>query len=137
VYRDRIAAATIDGNAVGLIWSNGGDWADATLDAHPDWLEVDLPASKTLDHVIVYTLQDNWQSPSAPTDTMTFTQYGIVDFTFQAWDGQQWVTLATVTGNNLVKRTLSFTAFTTSKVRVNVTRANDVARITEVETYGW
>jgi hypothetical protein len=47
------------------------------------------------------------------------------------------VTLATVTGNNLVKRTLSFAAFTTSKIRVNVTKASNVSRITEVEAYGW
>jgi hypothetical protein len=43
-----------------------------------------------------------------------------------------------VTGNNLVKRTISFPAFTTSKIRVNVTSSlSDLSRITEVEAYGW
>jgi hypothetical protein len=50
---------------------------------------------------------DNWQSPATPTDSMTFSQYGIVDFAVQGWDGAQWVTLGSVTGNNLVKRTIS------------------------------
>jgi hypothetical protein len=132
------AAAAIDGDEKGLNWSAEGGWADGTSDSYPDWLEVDFPAAKTLDHVIVFTLQDNWQSPSAPTDTMTFTQYGIVDFSVQGWDGTQWVTLGSVTGNNLVKRTISFPAFTTSKIRVNVTSSlSDLSRITEVEAYGW
>ena len=54
---------------------------------------------------------------------MTFSLYGIIDFTVQGWNGSAWVTLATVTGNNLVKRTVTFTAFTTDRIRVNVTNA--------------
>ena len=38
-----------------------------------------------------------------PRDTMTFTQYGIIDFSVRGWDETQWVTLGSVTGNNLVK----------------------------------
>jgi hypothetical protein len=47
------------------------------------------------------------------------------------------VTLATVSGNNLVKRTVTFAAFTTDRIRVNVTGAlNGYSRITEIEAWG-
>jgi len=86
---------------------------------------------------VVYTVQDNYQSPQPATDTTTFTQYGVTDFNVQGWDGSQWVTLATVSGNNLVKRTVTFNAFTTSRIRINVTGAlYYVSRIVEVEAYG-
>ena len=46
------------------------------------------------------------------------------------------VTLSSVVNNNLVKRTINLGApFTTSKIRVNVTRANSVARITELQAW--
>ena len=68
---------------------------------------------------------------------MTFNNYGLVDFAVQGWDGSAWVTLATVTGNNLVKRTVNFSAFTTDRVRIYVTRAADgYSRATEVEVFG-
>jgi uncharacterized delta-60 repeat protein len=130
-------SAVNDGARSGANWTNGGGWADATIDAYPDWVQIDFGASKAVDRVVVYTLQDNYQSPSEPSDTMTFTQYGIVDFNVQGWDGGAWVPLATVTGNDLVKRTVTFTAFTTTKIRVNVTRAlSSLSRITEIEAWG-
>ncbi len=67
--------------------------------------------SKTIDHVVVYTVQDNYTSPIEPTDVLTFTKYGVMDFTVQGWNGSAWVTLGTVTGNNLVKRTVNFAAY--------------------------
>jgi hypothetical protein len=130
------AAAVNNGESAGAGWTNGGGWADATIDSYPDWVQVDFDGSKTIDRVVVYTLQDNWQSPSQPTDAMTFTQYGIVDFSVQGWNGSSWVTLATVSGNNLVKRTVTFAAFTTARIRVQVTRAlSYVSRITEIEAW--
>jgi hypothetical protein len=127
----------LKGNAAGANWTNGGGWADGTLNQYPDWIEVDFNGTKVLDRVVVYTLQDNWQSPSQPTDTMTFTQYGITDFAVQGWDGSQWVTLGTVSGNNLVKRTVTFSPFTTAKLRIVVNNAlNSVSRITSIEAWG-
>jgi hypothetical protein len=42
-----------------------------------------------------------------------------------------------VSGNNLVKRTVSFTAFTTDQIRINVTGAlYGLARIIEIEAWG-
>ena len=39
--------------------------------------------SKTIDRVVVYSLQDNYPSPVEPTDTQTFSLYGIKDFTVE------------------------------------------------------
>ena len=92
---------------------------------------------RLIDRVVVYTLQDNYTNPIEPTDTLTFNTYGVTDFTVQGWDGSAWITLATVSGNNLVKRTVSFAAFTTDRIRVNVTSALDgYSRITEIEAWG-
>ena len=98
----------------GAGWGNGGGWNDATANAFPDWVEIDFNGSKTIDRVIVYTLQDNYPNPIEPTDSLTFTQYGVTDFTVQGWNGAAWVTLGSVSGNNLVKRAVTFSPFTTS-----------------------
>ncbi len=58
---------------------------------------------------------------SLPINT-TFTTYGIQDFTVQGWNGSSWVTLGTVTNNNLVKRTVTFAAYTTL-TRIRITAA--------------
>ena len=51
--------------------------------------------------------------------------------------GGQWVPLATVSNNTLVKRTVTFAAFTTDAIRVVVTNAlASYARITEIEAWG-
>ena len=68
---------------------------------------------------------------------MTFSLYGLRDFSVQGWNGTAWVTLGTVTGNTLVKRTVTFPAYTTSRIRILVTNAlAGYARITEVEAWG-
>ena len=132
------AAAAINNNErAGVNWGNGGGWIDATANSYPDWVEIDFNGSKTIDHVIVYTVQDNYTSPVEPTDTLTFGLYGVTDFTVQGWNGVSWVTLGTVSGNHLVKRTVNFTATTTDRIRINVTNAlSSYARITEVEAWG-
>jgi hypothetical protein len=137
-YGSWLASRTIDNERAGVNWANGGGgWVDATPGSYPDWLQVAFSGSKTIDRIVVYTLQDNYNSPSEPTDSMTFSTYGIRDFTVQGWNGSAWVTLATVTGNTLVKRTVSFDAFTTDRIRVNVTNGGTgYSRITEVEAWG-
>jgi hypothetical protein len=86
--------------------------------------------------VVVYSLQDNYFNPVEPTDTMTFNAYGVTDFTVQGWVSNAWVTLGTVSGNNLVKRTVNFTATTTDRIRINVTNAlSSYSRIIEIEAW--
>lgn len=70
---------------------------------------------------------------------MTFTQYGIVDFQVQYWNGAGWQTVSggSITGNNKVWKKVTFSQITTSKIRVNVTNAlSNYSRVTEVEAWG-
>ena len=132
------ASGAINGDRKGLSWGNGGGWNDGTPNSWPDWLEVDFSGSNSINEVDVFSVQDNYQSPSDPIPGMIFTQYGLTDFTVQYWDGTQWLAVpgGAIAGNNLVWRQLTFSAVTTSKIRVFVTGAlNAWSRITEVEAY--
>jgi hypothetical protein len=134
-----IAAYVNDGQRSGAGWSTGGGgWADATPGLFPDYVEIDLASPRTLDHVVVYSVQDNFQNPVEPTDSTTFSLYGLTAFDVQAAAGTQWVTLASVAGNNLVKRTVTFAPFTTSRLRIVVRDVADHrwSRITEIEAFG-
>jgi hypothetical protein len=126
-----------NGDRAGMNWGAGSGWNDGTRNAWPDWVEVDFSGNKTLDRVVVYTLQDNATNPVEPTDSMTFTRFGVVDFDVQAWNGSAWVSLGAVTNNNLVKRTVTFAPFTTDRIRIFVTRAlGGYSHLTEVEAWG-
>jgi hypothetical protein len=130
-------AASNNNERKGAGWGNGGGWNDATANAFPDWVEIDFNGNKTIDRVIVYTLQDNYPNPIEPTDALTFAQYGVTAFNVQGWTGSAWTTLATVSGNTLVKRAVSFSPFTTTRIRVNVTQAlMQYSRLVEVEAWG-
>jgi len=129
--------ATIDNQRSGANWGAGGGWNDATFGQFPDWLQVTFSSARSIDRVVVYSVQDNYLTPVEPSDTMTFTLRGITDFTVQGFDGTNWVTLATVTGNQLVKRSVAFTPFTTDRIRINIVSAsgNGWSRLTEVEAW--
>ena len=138
-YSAGFAVAAINNNErAGANWGNGGGWNDATANQYvDDWVQINFSGAKTIDRVVVYTLQDNYTSPIEPLDTQTFTLYGITAFDVQGWNGSTWVPLATVTGNNLVKRSVTFTAFTTDRIRINITNAlASYSRLTEIEAYG-
>jgi hypothetical protein len=128
--------AVNDNERAGANWANGGGgWASGT--DPPAWVQINFSGSKTIDRVVVYTLQDNLLNPIEPTDTLAFALYGVTDFTVQGWNGSAWITLGSVSGNNLVKRTVSFTAFTTDQIRINVTGAlYGLPRIVEIEAWG-
>ena len=130
-------SAINDGDRIGANWGNGGGWNDATGGTFPDWVQIIFSGQKTIDHVVVVTLRDNYATPVQPTASTTFTLYGITAFNVQAWNGASWVTLGTVAGNNLVMRTVNFTAVTTDRIRVNVTGAlAKYSRLIEVEAWG-
>ena len=64
------------------------------------------------------------------------TQIGIIDFNIQGWTGSAWISLAGITGNNLVERTLSVPACTTDRSRIEVTAAQaSGSRIVEIEAW--
>jgi hypothetical protein len=82
-------------------------WNDAApANTFPDWLQIDFNGSKTIDEIDVFSIQDNWQNPSEPTEAMTFSQYGLTAFEVQYWnpDTSAWVTVSggSITGNNKV-----------------------------------
>jgi|GEM_PF-2722416 len=128
-------AGVIDGDRKGLNWEHGGGWRDGTA-GYPDWIQVDFAGSKSIGEISVFTIQDNYQSPSEPFDEQTFSLYGVTAFDVQYWDGSQWVTVpgGSVRGNNLVWRKLTFTPVTTSRIRVVVNNAlAGRSRLIEVE----
>ena len=132
-----LPSTLIDNKRSGAGWGAGGGWNDATAGTFPDWIEIDFSGAKTIDRAVVYSVQDNYLNPAEPTDSMTFTLRGIRDFAVQGFDGTNWITLATVTGNNLVKRSVSFAPFATDRIRIYITNAlGSWTRITEVEAWG-
>ena len=130
------ASGAIDGDRAGRNWGSNGGWADGTSNTYPDWLEVDFTNAFTINQINVFTVQDAFSTPSEPTSTMTFSQYGIRNFEAQYWNGSSWVAIpgGTVTANSLVWRSIAFPSITTSRIRILVTSAlNLYSRITEVE----
>jgi hypothetical protein len=131
------ASALIDNQRTGANWGAGGGWNDATAGVFPDWVQINFSGVRTIDRAVVYSVQDNYLAPVEPTDTTTFSLRGITDFQVQGYNGTSWVTLATVAGNNLVKRSVTFTPFPTDRLRINVTHAlASWTRITEIEAWG-
>jgi hypothetical protein len=120
-------------------WGAGGGWNDGTLDAFPDWLEVHFNGVKAIQEIDVFTIQNNYTTPSEPTPLMTSVLYGLRDFQVQYWTGFEWLNVpgGTVTGNNLVWRKFAFSPIFTSKIRLFVLAAlNGYSRVTEIEAWG-
>jgi hypothetical protein len=115
----------------------GLGWMDGTEGVFPDWVQIAFRAKSAIDRVVVYSVQDGY--PVEPTNTMTVTKYGVTSFRVQGWNGSTWVTLASVTGNNLVKRTVTLAApYTTDRIRVvvNGTADRTWSRVAEIEAWG-
>ena len=130
------AGNVIDNRRSGAGWGAGGGWNDATSGAFPDWIQVRFNGVRTIDRVVVYSVQDNYVNPIEPSDAMTFSLRGITDFLVQGFDGANWVTLATVSGNQLVKRSVTFAPYATDRIRIQITRAlGNWSRVTEVEAW--
>jgi hypothetical protein len=69
---------------------------------------------------------------------MTFSAYGITDFEVQYWTGSGWATVpgGSITGNRQVWVRIGFSALTTDRIRVMVTRTADGwSRIVELEAW--
>ena len=112
-------------------------WTDETVDEFPDVAQVNFFGRKTLDRVVVYSVQDNVFDGVDPTDDEPCYVYGLVDFTVEGWNGRDWVTLGNVTDNLLCKRTVTFPPFTTDAIRINVAATGgwSLTRIAEVEAF--
>jgi hypothetical protein len=138
IYNAGYPVSSINNNErTGANWGAGGGWADGTTGSFPDWVQIAFNGSKTIDRVVVYTLQDNYTSPVEPSDSLTFAVYGNTHFSVEGWNGASWTVLSTISNNNLVKRTVSFAPFTTDRIRINITAARSVwSMLTEVEAWG-
>jgi hypothetical protein len=139
------ASAAINGDRTGAGWGAGtGGWSDGTAGVFPDWLQVNFNNAQLIDTVIVVTLQ-NGAAANVPTPTMTFTQYGLTAFEVQVevWAGSGWVwqSVANITGNNLVMRTITFSARIARAVKVicndsaDLLTGNKQSRIVELEAW--
>ncbi len=131
-------AGANNGDRKSLNWTNGGGWNDSGP-PFPDWLQIDFGSAKTINEVNVFTLQDNWANSAEPTESMTFTLWGLTGYEVQYWTGSAWITIpgASVTGNNKIWRKFTFSPISTSKIRVLTNASVDgYSRITEVEAYG-
>jgi peptidyl-Asp metalloendopeptidase len=115
---------TNNGDRKSLNWTNGGGWNDSGP-PFPDWLQINFGAVKMIDEVDVFTLQDNYANSIEPTESTTFTLWGLTAYQVEYWNGTNWVAIsgATVTGNNKVWRKLTFSPISTNKIRV-VTNAS-------------
>ena len=111
----------------------------ATANVVPDWIQVDFAGSKTIDEINVFSLHDNYTQENTPTETQTFTLYGLLAFDVQYWNGSSWTTIpgGSVTGNNKVWRKFTFSAVTTSKIRVYINTVPDSwSRVVEIQAFG-
>jgi hypothetical protein len=135
------ASAITDGNRRGNPWGAGGGWSSMYQVGHPttsnpEWIQIDFDGSKTLNEIVVTTLQDNYSNPVEPYINQTFSTEGIRDFGVWYWNGSSWSVLQNITANNQVYRRITFSPITTQKIRINITAALDgAARVTEVEAY--
>jgi RHS repeat-associated protein len=128
----------INGNTRGP-WSNGEGWNDATEGTVPDWIQVDFAGSKMIDEINVFSLHDNYTVENTPTETQTFSLYGLLAFDVQYWNGSSWITIpgGSVTGNNKVWRKFTFSPITTSKIRVFINAVPDAwSRVVEIQAFG-
>ena len=128
----------INGNTSGP-WGNGEGWNDATENVLPDWYQVDFAGSRTIDEIDVYSLHDNYTQANTPSESQTFSLYGLVNFQVQYWNNSAWTTIpgGNVTGNNKVWRKFTFAPITTSKIRLWITGVPDPwSRLVELQAWG-
>jgi RHS repeat-associated protein len=129
----------INGNYRGP-WGNSVEgWNDNTPNVVPDWIQVDFAGSKTIDEISVFSLHDNYTVENTPTETQTFTLYGLLNFNVEYWNGSAWVAVpgGSVTANNKVWRKFTFSPITTSKIRVYITAVPDAwSRVVEIQAFG-
>lgn len=133
------ASSVVNGDRKSLNAGTSGGWVDAApANTFPDWVQVDFGTNKTINEIHVFTLQDNYAGSVEPTESMTFTLYGLTGYDVQYWDGSNWITVpgGSVTGNNKIWRKFTFSPISTSKIRVLTNASVDgYSRLTEIEAY--
>ena len=126
-----------NGDHRGLNPGNNSNWASNGTSL-PQWMEVAFASSKTINEIDVFSLQDNYMNPIEPTETTTFSLYGLTAFEVQYWTGSAWATVpgGSVSSNNKVWKKITFAPLTTTKIRVYITATSDAwSRLVEVEAW--
>jgi uncharacterized protein DUF4394 len=133
------ASASINDDRKGNTWgTTSGGWNDGTRGSYDDWLEVHFNGSKTINEIDVYTLQNGWNAGAGEPDlTTSASGEGILDFDVDYWNGSMWVTVGSITSNDKAKQRFTFTAVSTTMIRVVVHNSrSNWSRIVEVEAFG-
>jgi hypothetical protein len=134
------AGGANNGDRKGVNWGSGGGWNEAgPANTFPDWLQVDFNGTQSIDEIDLFNVQDNYSNPSEPTETMTFSLYGLNGFAVQYWTGSAWADVpgGNVSGNNSVWRKITFSTISTSKIRVLTnTSVDGWSRLIELEAWG-
>ncbi len=141
-----------DGDHVHRGWDGAGKWGNqltgpllygldlsGTNCQDSDGLCAALPGKGAVEMntVVVYSRQDDG-AQQEPSDSTVFTQHGAIDFRVEAQEenSTDWVELALVQGNNLVKRTVRFSTGRYWRLQVLVERAaSDGPALVGVEAY--
>ena len=84
--------AAFNGDRTGEYWgADNGGWNDGTNGSFPDSLQVEFSGGKkTIDEIVVVTLQNDYATAGEPDETTSATTYGIKDFEVEYWDGSAW-----------------------------------------------
>ncbi len=132
-------SAIINGDRRGAGWGSGtGGWHDSSWNNFPDYLELHFNGEKRINQIDLFTLQDAISNPAEPTAEMTFTEWGVTAFRLNYWDTEtgQWVTLAEVTGNSNVWRTVKFPTVVTGKLSIIILNGGrGFSRVAEIEAW--
>jgi hypothetical protein len=119
------ASSTDAANGYSTAKAIDGDKGDfkgwASAGGVPQWLMVDYGVNKTYDKVVLNTT----------------TGYLLKDYDIQYWDGTNYMTAAQVRNNTVKEVTTTFTAVTSSRIRINCITGDQwgLARIDELEVY--
>jgi uncharacterized protein YjdB len=106
-------------------------WITASGQSGPHWLQLEWGQAYEIDRVRMWSGQDGNAGRQA------------ADFQIQYWDGTQWLTGASVTGNTRDGfagqfNDMEFPVITTNKMRIWITKGSafdDVARVFEIEVW--
>ncbi|MBF0431005.1 MAG: T9SS type A sorting domain-containing protein [Fibrobacteria bacterium] len=133
----------INGDRSGYGWGtnmNGGGWEDATDGSFPDWIRIDFGGTQLINEIDVFTIQDNPSAPVEPTADLTFSKWGITDFTLQYLKDSVWADIPNglVQSNNKVWYKLAFEPLVTTAIRLQINNSlNTRSNIAELEAWGW
>jgi hypothetical protein len=139
------ASAVIDGDRSGAGMGSGGLWADGNA-AYPDWVQVNFNGSKKITEIDVFSMQDSYFAPVAPSTYLT-SSYRNASFQVQfcpegvtctsAVPGTGWedVPGGNVTNNFNVWRRFVFNPVVASGIRVVITGGTGTSFLAEIEAW--